>query len=90
MITGLLPLFLYSQLKRVYRSLLSCNSHPYLLKQSNEPIPRRNILTKEIELWRCFADSLKSEMNKKLFLEMLEKCRKYALAINLKENHFPT
>jgi hypothetical protein len=34
--------------------------------------PDENILTKEIESWRVFADSLKSEEDKKLFLEMLE------------------
>jgi hypothetical protein len=30
--------------------------------------PQENILTKEIESWRVFADSLKSEEVKKLFL----------------------
>ena len=52
--------------------------------------PEENILTKEIESWRVFADSLKSEEDKKLFLEMLEKCQKYSLAINAKGNPFPT
>lgn len=33
--------------------------------------PEENILTKEIESWRVFADGLKSEQDKKLFLEML-------------------
>jgi hypothetical protein len=52
--------------------------------------PEENILTKEIEYWRGFADTLKSEEDKKLFLEMLEKCHKYALAINAKGKPFPT
>jgi hypothetical protein len=52
--------------------------------------PQENILTKEIESWRVFADGLKSEEDKKLFLEMLQKCQKYSLAINAKGNPFPT
>ena len=52
--------------------------------------PQENVLTKEIESWRVFADGLKSEEDKKLFLEMLEKCQKYSLAINAKGKPFPT
>jgi hypothetical protein len=52
--------------------------------------PEENILTKEIESWRGFADSLKSEEDKKLFLKMLEGCKKCALAINAKGKPFPT
>ena len=52
--------------------------------------PEENILTKEIESWKVFADSLRSEDDKKLFLEMLEKCQKYAVAINAKGRPFPT
>jgi hypothetical protein len=44
--------------------------------------PEENMLTKEIESWRGLADGLKSEEDKKLFLEMLEKCQKYSVAIN--------
>jgi hypothetical protein len=51
--------------------------------------PEENILTKEIESWKVFADSLRSEDDKKLFLEMLEKCQKYAVAINAKGKPFP-
>ena len=51
--------------------------------------PEENILTKEIESWRVFPDRLKSEEDKKLFIEMLEKCQKYALAINAKGRPFP-
>ena len=52
--------------------------------------PEENILTKEIESWKTFADSLKSEEDKKLFLEMLDRCQKYAVAINTKGKPFPT
>ena len=52
--------------------------------------PEENILKKEIESWRGFADSLKSEEDKKLLLKMLNDCQKYALAINAKETPFPT
>ena len=51
--------------------------------------PEENILTKEIESWRGFADGLKSEEDKKLFLEMLEKCQKYALAVIAQGKPFP-
>jgi hypothetical protein len=49
-----------------------------------------NISTTEIESWKGFADSLKSEEDKKPFLEMLEKCHKYAVAINAKGRPFPS
>ncbi|HEU4446463.1 MAG TPA: hypothetical protein VFR94_17460 [Nitrososphaeraceae archaeon] len=52
--------------------------------------PQENVLTKEIESWRVFADGIKSEEDKKLFLEMLEKCHKYSVAINAKGKPFPT
>jgi hypothetical protein len=52
--------------------------------------PEENMHTKEIESWKVFADSLRSEEDKKLFLEMLEKCQKYALAINAKGRPFPS
>ncbi|HEY9387585.1 MAG TPA: hypothetical protein VIP70_11140 [Nitrososphaeraceae archaeon] len=52
--------------------------------------PNKDIATKEIESWKGFADSLKSEEDRKLFLKMLNDCRKYALAINAKGAPFPT
>ena len=52
--------------------------------------PDEDILTKEIESWRGFVDSLKSEEDKSLFLKMLNDCQKYAVAINAKETPFPT
>jgi hypothetical protein len=52
--------------------------------------PDENILTKEIESWKVIADSIESEEDKKLFLEMLQKCQKYSLAINAKGKPFPS
>jgi hypothetical protein len=52
--------------------------------------PDEDILTKEIESWKGFANSLNSEEDKKLFLKMLNDCQRYALAINAKETPFPT
>ena len=52
--------------------------------------PEENIVTKEIESWKAFAEGLKSDEDKKLFLEMLEKCHRYSVAINAKSGPFPT
>jgi hypothetical protein len=52
--------------------------------------PDEDILTKEIVSWKGFADSLKSEEDKNLFLTMLNDCQRYAVAINAKETPFPT
>ena len=52
--------------------------------------PEENISTREIESWKTFADGLKSEEDKNLFLKMLDKCQKYAVAINAKGIPFPT
>ena len=49
-----------------------------------------DILTREIESWKGFADSLKSEEDKMLFLKMLNDCYKYSIAINAKGELFPT
>jgi hypothetical protein len=51
--------------------------------------PKEGILTKEIECWKGFADSLKLEEDKNLFLTILNDCQKYALAINAEEMPFP-
>ena len=45
--------------------------------------PDEDIVTEEIESWKGFADSLKSEDDKELFLKMLNDCQKYALVINV-------
>ena len=52
--------------------------------------PDEDILTKEIESWKGFAESLKSEEDKNLFLTMLNDCQKYGIAINAKGMPFPT
>ena len=52
--------------------------------------PDEDILTKEIESWRGFADSLHSEQDRKVFEKMLNDCYRYAAAINLKGEPFPS
>jgi hypothetical protein len=46
--------------------------------------PNEDILTKEIESWKSFADSLKSQEYKELDNKMLNDCYKYSNAINAK------
>jgi hypothetical protein len=48
-----------------------------------------DILGREIESWSGFANSLKSQEDKKLFLRMLDDCYKYSIAINAKGELFP-
>ena len=52
--------------------------------------PNEDILTKEIESWKGFADSLNSQEYKELFNKMLDDCYQYAAAINAKIQPFPT
>ena len=52
--------------------------------------PNEDVLTKEIESWKGFANSLKSEKDRQLFNTMLNDCYKYATAINAKGEPFPT
>jgi hypothetical protein len=52
--------------------------------------PNEDILTKEIESWRSFVDSLSSKEDRDLFNNMLNDCYKYAAAINAKGEPFPT
>jgi hypothetical protein len=49
-----------------------------------------NFLTKEIESWRGFADSLNSQKYTELFNKMLNDCYKYETAINTKIQPFST
>ena len=51
--------------------------------------PKEDILTKEIESWRSFGDSLSSKEDRELFEKMLNDCYKYAAAINAKGEPFP-
>jgi hypothetical protein len=50
--------------------------------------PEQDILTREIESWRGFADSLRAE-NRELFKKMLGDCYRYSEAVNAKGEPFP-
>jgi hypothetical protein len=50
--------------------------------------PEEDVLTKEIESWRAFAESLRAE-DRVLFKNMLNDCYRYAEAINAKGEPFP-
>ena len=52
--------------------------------------PNEDVLTKEIESWKGFADNIRSEKDRQLFNKMLNDCYKYATAINSKGEPFPT
>ena len=52
--------------------------------------PYEDVLTKEIESWKGFADRLPTEEDRKVFMEMFNNCYKYAKAINAKGRPFPT
>ena len=51
--------------------------------------PNEDILTKEIESWKGFVDSLPAE-DRKTFMKVLNDCYKYSKAINVKGEPFPT
>ncbi len=51
--------------------------------------PKEDILTKEIESWRSFVDSISSKGDRELFEKMLNDCYNYAAAINAKDEPFP-
>jgi hypothetical protein len=57
-----------------------------ILTKENED----NLLTKDTESWKGFADSLNSQEYKELFNKMLNDCHQYAVAINVKGEPFPT
>ena len=50
--------------------------------------PEHDILTREIESWRGFADSLRAE-DRELFKKMLGDCYRYSEAVNAKGEPFP-
>jgi len=52
--------------------------------------PNEDILTKEIDSWKGFANSLSSSNDKKLFMKMLNDCYKFASAVNAKGEPFPS
>jgi hypothetical protein len=50
-----------------------------------------NILTKEIESWKGFADSLDSDKEKELFKKMLnDYCNYGDIVVNAKGKYFPS
>ena len=51
--------------------------------------PQNDILTKEIESWTGFADSLPAKEDRNLFKKMLNECYKYSVATNDKGEPFP-
>jgi len=51
--------------------------------------PKEDILTKEIESWRSFVDSLSSKDDRDSFKDMLNDCYKYSAAINARGEPFP-
>jgi hypothetical protein len=51
--------------------------------------PQNDIITKEIESWTGFADSLHAEDDRNLFKKMLNECYKYSVVINDKGEPFP-
>jgi hypothetical protein len=60
-----------------------------LVSEDMSLFPNEDILTKEIESWKCFANSFSSKEDRKLFTSMLNDCYKYATAINAKGQPFP-
>jgi len=52
--------------------------------------PNEDSLTKEIDSWKGFANSLSSSNDKELFMKMLNECYKYASAVNAKGEPFPS
>jgi hypothetical protein len=61
-----------------------------LVDEDMSLFPNEDILTKEIESWKRFANSLSSKEDRELFNNMLNDCYKYAAAINVKGKPFPT
>ena len=51
--------------------------------------PESDIVTKEIESWTGFANTLPTEEERNLFKKMLNECYKYSVAINAKDEPFP-
>ena len=51
--------------------------------------PRDDVLAREIDAWKGFADGLRAE-DRKVFSQMLNQCYKHIKAINAKGEAFPT
>ena len=56
---------------------------------SSNLFPYDDIITKEIESWKSYADCLR-EKDRKLFYEMLNSCYKYSKAIYIKGKEYFT
>ncbi|MGB6673955.1 MAG: hypothetical protein WBE34_16105 [Candidatus Nitrosopolaris sp.] len=52
--------------------------------------PNEDILTKEIESWKGFAESMPAEEDRNTFTKMLNDCYRYIKAINAKGQPFPS
>jgi len=52
--------------------------------------PSEDMLTKEIESWEGFAESLGAGEDRALFINMLTDCHNYAKAIKAKDQPFPS
>jgi hypothetical protein len=50
--------------------------------------PDKDVLAREIESWKGFADSLRKE-DRELFKKMLDDCYRFAAAVNAKGEPFP-
>jgi hypothetical protein len=59
-----------------------------LVNEDMSLFPNEDILTKEIESWKSFGDSLSSKEDRELFEKMLNDCYEYTAAINATANHF--
>jgi hypothetical protein len=59
-----------------------------LVNEDMSLFPNEDILTKEIESWKGFANNLSSKEDRELFEKMLNDCYNCAAAINAKANHF--
>ena len=51
--------------------------------------PRDDVLAREIDAWKGFADGLRAE-DRKVFHQMLSQCYKHIRAINARGEAFPT
>ncbi|MGZ5485424.1 MAG: hypothetical protein ACXWFB_05900 [Nitrososphaeraceae archaeon] len=56
---------------------------------SSNLFPYSDIITKEIESWKSYADCLRKQ-DRKLFYEMLNSCYKYSSAITVKGKEYST
>ena len=80
----------------VHLKALSPFVAPILKKNSNIPntmslFPKGDVITKEIQSWKGFADNLNSKEYTELFDNMLNDCNNYDTALNAKgKEPFPT